>query len=133
MAASVPDTFVDLLRPETRAFAHLALVLKDGSPQVTPIWFDYDGSDFLFNTARGRVKDHVLHRHPAVAFDIPDPTNPYRYLQVKGAVVDETEDGARQHIEKLNQKYVGNQDYPVSPGEVRVVYKVRPEKISTMG
>lgn len=100
--ATVPDNFSDLLRPETRAFAYLALVLSDGSPHVTPIWFDYDGTHFIFNTVRGHVKDCVLRRRPRVAFDVADPANPYRYVQVRGPVVQDTEEGAVDQINALN-------------------------------
>ncbi len=86
MSTLIPDGFTDLVRPEKRAFAHLALVMRDGTPQVTPVWFDYDGTHFIFNTARGRVKDRIMHRHPAVAFAITDPQNPYRYMQVRGGL-----------------------------------------------
>lgn len=130
MTVTIPERLHDLLTRQKRAFAVLALVKKDGSPQVTPIWFDYDGRHFIFNTARGRVKDHILHRHPQVAFDIIDPNNPYRYIQVVGRVVAETEDGARAQIEDLNEKYHGDRNYPVHDGEVRVTYRVEPERVS---
>jgi PPOX class probable F420-dependent enzyme len=130
VAVSIPDRLKDLLKPETRAFAHLALVRGDGTPHVTPIWFDYDGQNFIFNTARGRVKDRIMHRHPVVSFAISDPADPYRYIQVTGPVVSETEEGAREQINKLHQKYRGNPNYPVRQGEVRVTYKVQPQHIS---
>src|SRR5881392_2738605 len=94
----IPERFADLLRPEKRAFAALGLVMRDGTPQVTPMWFDYDGTYFIFNTARGRVKDRIMHRRPAFAFAIQDPQNPYRYIQVRGTVVDESEEGAYEQI-----------------------------------
>jgi PPOX class probable F420-dependent enzyme len=119
----------DLLSRRTKAFASLALVLKDGTPQVTPVWFDWDGELFVINTARGRLKDKVLRRHPSVALTIVDPADPYRYLQVKGPVVSESEQGAYEHICSLQEKYRGNRDYPKRPGEVRVIYKIKPEKV----
>ncbi len=133
MAVCVPRDFEDLVGRDTRAFAHLALVMRDGTPHVTPIWFDFDGTYFYFNTARGRVKDRIMHRRPRVGFDIQDPSNAYRYLQVRGAVVSESEDGAEDCIRSLNQKYIGNRDYPLPPGEVRVTYTVLPDHISAMG
>ncbi len=128
MAITIPERLADLLTREKRAFANLALTLRDGTPQVSPIWFDWDGTHFIFNTARGRVKDKVMHRHPVVAFSITDPANPYRYLMVRGRVVDETEEGGYEEICDLNDKYHGNRDYPKRP-ETRVTYKVLPEKI----
>ncbi len=129
----IPEKFVDLISKEKRAYAYLALVTKDGAPQVTPVWFDYDGTYIVINTARGRVKDKILHRHPVVALAIADPANPYRYVQIRGGVVVETEEGAYEQICTLAEKYRGVREYPKNFGEVRVTYKILPEKISTMG
>jgi PPOX class probable F420-dependent enzyme len=129
MADKIPESFADLLTRETLAFANLALALKDGTPQVTPIWFDYEDGLIIINTARGRIKDKVLHRHPTVALSIWDPANPYRYLLIRGPVVDETEEGGYDRICDLNFKYHGSRDYPRVPGQVRVTYKVRPERV----
>jgi len=129
---SIPERFADLFSFDKKAFAFLALVMKDGTPQVTPVWFDYDGTHIIVNTARGRVKDKILHRHPDVALAIVDPDNPYRYAQIHGTVVDETEQGGYEMICRLNQKYHGNPNYPKRP-ETRVTYKILPEKIATMG
>jgi PPOX class probable F420-dependent enzyme len=129
MAVDIPERLADLITREKKAFAYLALVKSDGSPQVTPIWFDYDGVHFIFNTARGRVKDRIMHRHPAVAFVIADPGDPYRYIQVMGRVVDETEEGGFERICDLNLKYHGNRNYPLPAGQVRVTYKVLPERV----
>jgi PPOX class probable F420-dependent enzyme len=130
---AVPDKFNDLVSREKRAFAALGLVLKDGTPQVTPMWFDYDGTHFIFNTARGRVKDRIMRRKPQVAFSIQDPQNPYRYVQVRGRVVAETEDGAYDQICDLRQKYHGDRNYPKNEGEQRVTYRIAPERYTTMG
>lgn len=128
MATSIPVRFSDLLAREKVAFAYLALVLKDGTPHVTPVWFDWDGTHIVINTARGRVKDNVLRRHPVVALCISDPDDPYRYLQIRGRVVAETEEGAYEQICDLNAKYhEGDRNYPRRPGQVRVTYKVLPE------
>ena len=129
----IPERLNDLLSPEKKAFASLALTLADGSPQVTPIWFGWDGTYIILNTARGRVKDKILSRHPVVAFAISDPANPYRYVQFSGQVVEETETGAAQVIADLNEKYHGRREYRLKPGEVRVTYKVLPERVQTMG
>ncbi|HLH74425.1 MAG TPA: PPOX class F420-dependent oxidoreductase [Chloroflexota bacterium] len=130
MTVQIPESHADLLTREKKAFAHLALVTSKGEPQVTPMWFDYDGKYIIFNTARGRVKDRIMHRRPTVALAISDPANPYRYLQIRGPVVEEDEAGGWEQICSLNQKYHGHPNYPKRPGEVRVTYKVRPERIS---
>src|SRR5689334_24093486 len=99
--------------------------MKDGSPQVTPVWVDYDGTYVLFNSALGRVKDKNVRRDPRVAMAIQDPENPYRYLQLRGRVVEITQDGADAHINKLSETYLGQPQYPYrQAGEVRALYKV---------
>jgi PPOX class probable F420-dependent enzyme len=131
MATTVPDAFKDLF--QKKAFAHLATVMPDGSPQSTPVWFDVEGDLFRVNSARGRVKDRNMRRNPRVALSIIDPDNPYRYLEIRGRVVEVTEQGADAHIDALARRYIG-QDYPFrQPGEVRVTYKIRPERVGSMG
>jgi PPOX class probable F420-dependent enzyme len=132
MTTLIPNEYADLLGREKRSFADLALVLSDGTPQVTPVWFDWDGELITVNTARGRVKDKVL-RRPAVALLIADPSNPYRYIQIKGTVVFESEQGAYEQICDLQMKYRGDREYPKRPGEVRVIYKIKPEKVQVRG
>ena len=129
---AIPETFKDLL--QKKAFAMLATVNADGSPQVTPVWFDFDGTHVRFNTARGRLKDRNLGRSPKVAMAIVDPDNPYRYMQVRGRIAEVTEAGADAHIDALAKKYTGQDRYAHrQPGEVRVTYKVVPERVQTMG
>jgi len=130
--AGIPDTYKDLF--QKKAFAHLATVGADGNPQVTPVWVDFDGTHIRFNTARGRVKDKNLHRNPKVALSIQDPDNPYRYMQVRGRVAEITEQGADAHLDALAKKYINQDKYPWRrPDEVRVTYKILPEKIHTLG
>lgn len=129
---AIPEPFKDLL--QKKAFASLATVNPDGTPQVTPVWVDSDGAHLRFNTAKGRVKDKNLRRNPVVALAIVDPDNPYRYLQVRGRVTEIAEAGADAHIDALAKKYLGQDTYPFRrPGEVRVIYKIRPERVQTMG
>ncbi len=130
--AGIPDGYKDIL--QKKAFANLATVNPDGTPQVTPVWVDYDGAHIRFNTAKGRLKDKNLRRNPVVALSIQDPDNPYRYLQVRGRVADVTESGADAHIDSLAKKYLGQDKYPYRrPGEVRVIYRITPERVQTMG
>lgn len=132
MATTIPDNFKDLFKKQ--AFASLATLNADGSPQVTPVWVDYDGTNVLVNTARGRVKDRNLRRDPRVGVSIYDPENPYRYLGIQGRVVDMTESGADAHIDKMAMKYLNKEKYPFrTPGEVRVIVKIAPEKVHTNG
>ena len=131
MAANL-DKFRDLL--EAPNFATLATVMPDGSPQVTPVWYDYDGKHIIVNTAKGRVKDRNMRRNPNVALAILDPKNPYRYVEVRGKVTEVTETGADAHIDKQAKRYLNKDKYPFKqPGEVRVLFKIKPEKTSSMG
>lgn len=132
MSEVIPQKYVDLL--EKQAFGNLGTLMKDGSPQVTPVWVDYDGKFVCINSAKGRVKDKNIRRDPRVSVSIQDPANPYRYLEIRGKVVEITENGADDHINKLAKKYLGKDIYPFrQPGEVRVTYKIAPEKVSSMG
>ena len=130
--AEIPQAFRDLF--DKKSFAHVATVGADGAPQVTPVWIDQEGPYIRFNTARGRVKTQNLERTPKIALSVQDPENPYRYIQVRGRVVEVTEKGADAHIDALAKKYLGQDRYPYrQPGEVRVTVKVMPEKIQSMG
>ncbi len=130
MAVQIPEKSKDLLAWEKKAFVILALVRSDGTPHVTPVWFDWDGTHIVINTARGRVKDKLLRKHPAVAMVVLDPANPYRYLQIRGKVAEETEQGAYEMICRLNEKYQGKHEFSQPPGQVRVTYKISPESVS---
>lgn len=119
---------------DKKVFAHLATVGANGTPQVTPVWCDFDGTHLRINTARGRVKDKNLTANPRVALSILDPDNPYRYVQVQGRVTEMTEQGADQHIDALAKKYIGQDRYPYrQPGEVRVLVKIAAERVQGMG
>ena len=130
--AVIPEAHKDLF--QKKAFAHLATIGADGNPQVTPVWVDFDGTHIRFNTAKGRVKDKNLRRNPKVALAIQDPDNPYRYIQVRGRVAEITEQGADAHIDLLTKKYLNQDEYPFrQAGEVRVLFKILPEKVQTLG
>jgi PPOX class probable F420-dependent enzyme len=130
--AAIPEKFLDLL--QKKAFAQLATLMPDGSPHVAPVWCDYDGRNIVINTAKGRVKDVNMRRDPRVAIDILDPDNPYRHLSIRGRVVNMTEKGADEHIDKMAKKYIGQDRYPNrAPGEIRVICTIEPEHTHTMG
>ena len=132
MSQSIPDKYRDLFTK--RAFASLATLMPDGSPQVTPVWIDFEGELVLVNTARGRQKDKNMRRDPRVAMAIIDPENPYRYLEIRGRIAEITEEGADAHIDKMAKKYLGADKYPYrQPSETRVIFKIRPERVNTMG
>jgi PPOX class probable F420-dependent enzyme len=128
-----PQAYLDLLEHK-KAFANLATTMPDGTPQVTPVWFDYQDSKLRVNTARGRVKERNMRVGSHVALAIMDPENPYRYVQVRGIVTRRTEDGADVHIDSLARKYLGQDKYPFrQPGEQRVIYEISPKSFSGNG
>lgn len=132
MATSIPENYMDLFNK--RAFGVLTTLMPDGSPQTQPVWVDFENGRVLVNSALGRQKDKNLRRDPRVAITLMDPDNPYRYLEVRGKVAEITQDGADQHIDKMAKKYLGQDKYPGrQPGEQRVLYKIEPQKIHTMG
>ena len=130
--AAIPDKFLDLLQ-QKKAIAHLATLMPDGSPQVTPVWFDYTNGKLRVNSARGRVKTRNMTQGAHVALEISDPDNPYRYIQIRGHVAQATENGAAAHIDSLAKKYLGKDKYPFAqPGEVRVMFEIEPEHVQAM-
>ena len=131
--AVIPDAYLDLLT-QKKSFAELATVMPDGSPQVTPVWFDYTGGLVRVNTAKGRVKQRNMKEGSAVALAIMDPDNPYRYIQVRGQVSRVTEEGASAHIDSLAKKYLGQEKYPYArPGEIRIIFEIEPTSAHAMG
>jgi len=124
MSSDIPQNYRDLF--DKKAFAHLATLMPDGRPQVTPVWFEYDGRNLVVNTKIGRQKDLNMQRDKHVSLSIQDPDNPYRYLEVRGEIVERTEKGAEEHIDHLSHKYMGV-DYPFrKAGEKRVIFKIKP-------
>ena len=131
--AEIPPTFLDIMT-EKKALAHVATVQPDGSPQVTPVWFDYTGGMVRINTATNRVKARNLSEGSKVAMSIVDPDNDYRYIQTRGTVSKETTDGAVAHIDSLAKKYMGKDVYPFhNEKEERVIYEITPTATQTMG
>jgi PPOX class probable F420-dependent enzyme len=132
MSGVIPEKYEDLF--QKKAFGNLATINADGTPQVTPVWVDYDGKYVIVNSARGRRKDKNMKMNSAVAVSIMDPDNPYRYLEIRGTVASITEDGADEHIDKMAKKYIGVDKYPNRrQGEVRVLYKIEPAHTTSMG
>ena len=126
----IPEAYRDLVADETRAFAFLSTILEDGTPQVTPVWFNTADEYSLINSAQGRVKDRNMRSRPQVAMVLMDLSNPYRYLQIRGRVVDITTDGAADHFDALSVKYTGKpRTRAADPNEVRVTYKIYPDRV----
>jgi PPOX class probable F420-dependent enzyme len=118
---------------KNRNFAFIATINKDGSPQVTPTWVDIDEENgtIIINTAIGRVKQKNVSRDPRVSISLVDEyDNPYSMVTVKGKVIEQTINGADEHIDKLARKYLNSNRYPGhSPNIKRIILIIKPEKI----
>src|ERR1051325_8810816 len=111
---------------------HVATLMPDGAPQITPTWVDVDETSnvILINTAKGRVKQKNLARDPRVAVAVIDRNNPYNVATVRGRVLEQTTEGADAHIDRMAKKYLGADKYPLrNPNEERILLKIKPEKI----
>ena len=113
-------------------FAFLGTIMKDGRPQVSPIWIDIDDNNniILFNTAQGRIKHKNISRDPRVSLSLVDTNNPYSMVTIQGTIIEQTTIGADEHIDKLAKKYLNIDRYPShSPSITRVICKIKPEKM----
>jgi PPOX class probable F420-dependent enzyme len=126
--AEIPTEYRDLF--EKRSFAFVATLLPDGAPHVTPTWVDFDGEHVLVNTVRDNRKDKNVRTDPRLTLAIADPENPYRYLSIRGEVIERREDGAREHLDRLAERYTGEANYPGPSGQQRVILVIRADKVS---
>jgi PPOX class probable F420-dependent enzyme len=116
-------------------FGFLGTLNKDGSPQVTPTWIDIEENEegeetILINTAKDRIKQKNVSRDPRVSISIVDEDNPYSMITIKGRVIEQTTEGADEHIDKLAKRYLNAERYPAhSPNVKRIILKINPEKI----
>ncbi len=132
MTADTFEKYADIL--SRKAFAQLATLMPDGSPQVSPVWVDHRDGKVIVNSAEGRVKDRNVRRDARVAVSVQDPDNPYRAVMIRGRVTEITTEGAEAHIDAMAKKYMGLDAYPYrAEGEVRVLYVIEPERVSGFG
>ncbi len=131
ISRELTDSAIGLFKGKN--FAFIASLMSDGSPQITPVWIDYDGKFFLVNTAEGRTKQKNFKRDSRVALSVVDQANPYNTVSVRGRVVEQTANGADEHADRLAKKYLGVDKYPFkAPGEKRIILKIKPDKIFHM-
>jgi PPOX class probable F420-dependent enzyme len=131
MSVQLTDAQRKLL--DEKNFAHVALVDENGAPQVTPVWIEFDGTHVLFNTEEKRAKTKHMRKNPRVAISVQNAENPYHYIEIRGTVVEITTQGADEMIDRLAKKYLDKDKYPFNqPGDVRLVVKVKPEKVLGM-
>ncbi|MFC4246786.1 PPOX class F420-dependent oxidoreductase [Natribaculum luteum] len=130
----IPPEHRDLF--DRKTFAQFATVMPDGTPHVTPVWVDVDDDGYvLVNTVRNRRKEKNVRRESKVGLSIPDPDDPYRYLSIRGEVVEVTTDGAVEHIDDLARRYMDVEEYPNhdAEDEDRVIVRIRPDRIVASG
>jgi PPOX class probable F420-dependent enzyme len=133
MPVPIPDAFRDLL--DDPVVVALVTVMQDGQPQATPVWVDYDGTYVRINTARGRQKDKNMSKNSKVTILAIDPKNTQRWMEIRGRIAEETEDGALEHINALSNKYDGEPDFYANNPErrgkqQRVTYKIEPLRVN---
>jgi PPOX class probable F420-dependent enzyme len=129
----IPEDRLDLL--EGAVVVALSTLMPDNQPQTTPVWCSFDGTHIWVNTAKGRQKDLNMRERKQVTVMAMDPTNPYRYLEVRGVVDEITEDGALNHINALAKQYFRRDDfYQTMPDlrdrETRVIFKIKPVHVT---
>jgi PPOX class probable F420-dependent enzyme len=115
---------------EGKNFAFVATLMKDGWPQITPTWVDLEDGRILVNTAEGRLKQKNISRDDRIAISVADQSNPYHMVTIRGRVVEQTKEGADEHIDKFAKKYLNVDKYPLrSPDEKRIILKIKPERV----
>ena len=131
MAAQLSDAALKLIKDKN--FAFIGTLMSDGSPQVTPVWVEYDGQHIILNSEVKRAKVRNLKRDPRISISIANMQNPYEYVEIRGKVVDMTTQGASEGIDMLAKKYLGQDKYPYNKeGDERIIIKVAPEKVVGM-
>jgi PPOX class probable F420-dependent enzyme len=119
---------------EAKNFCHVATIGPDGTPDVAVVWVDVNGEDVLLNSAEGRTWPDNLRRDPRAKLTVVNSDDPYEYVSIDGRVVEMTHEGADEHIDKLSQKYFGQEEYQGrTPDEVRLLIRVKPETVSIRG
>jgi len=124
---TIPDDLVDLIqRP---LYGSLATVRPDGSPQVNPMWFDFDGTDLRFTHTTKRAKFRNLQHNPGMSFTIFDPDRPIHYVELRGSLRAAEPDPGGDYYVHLGQRY-GNPDQQPPPDKAdRVVLVMRIDKV----
>jgi hypothetical protein len=128
----IPEEFRDLL--DTTALIHVATIGPNGEPQSNPVWFDWDGQYMRFSQTKTRQKYRNLQRDPRIAVSLVDPTNPYRYLEIRGRVVRIDDDPDNVFIDSMAKKYLNMDTYPYhQPGDERIIIVIEPQHTTFMG
>ncbi len=130
----IPDSHADLLDWDTKAFAHVATMGPEGEPQSSPVWFDWDGTHIKFSLTTGRQKYRNLQGDKRIAMSIIDPSDAYRYLEIRGELEEVEPDPEIDFISRMAKKYIDKDRYPWHrEGDERMIMKIAPGKTSSMG
>jgi PPOX class probable F420-dependent enzyme len=128
MADSIDGRVAELL--EGKNFVQVATIRKDGTPHLTPVWADHEDGMVVLNTSEGRAWPTQLRRDPRVTLNVVNHENPYEFAEIRGRLVEDTHEGADEHIDKLAKKYMGVDEYPGRfPGEQRIIFRIKPEHV----
>ena len=124
----IDDKVLKLFSAKNLVF--IATIMKDGSPQLSPVWANFDSGFILVNTAEGRIKHKNILRDPRVAVSVTSNDNPLDMTTIRGTVVEIISDLEYHHADKLTQQYMGRQHYPFKrDGEKRIILKIKPGKV----
>jgi len=127
-AIKLEQKAIDLLKGKNLVF--IATLMKDGSPQLSPVWADYEDGFVMVNTAEGRIKHKNVLNDTRVAVSVVANENPLDMTTIRGKVVEILPDYDYVHINKLTKKYMGIENYPLRrEGEKRIVFKIKPDKV----
>ena len=128
MAESIEGRVAELI--EAKNFVQVGTIRKDGTPHLTPVWVDHEGDTIVLNSAEGRAWPSNLRRDPRVTLNVVNSENPYEYVEIRGRLVEDTQEGADEHINKMAMKYLGEEEYPFrQPGEQRIILRIEPERV----
>ena len=118
---------------EGKNLVFIATLMKDGSPQLSPVWANYENDHILINTAEGRIKHKNILQDPRIAVSVVNSSNPLDMTTIRGTVVEIIPDYEYEHINRLTKKYLDQDNYPFRiPGEKRIILKIKPERVFVM-
>ena len=124
----IDDKVIKLFSEKNLVF--IATIMKDGSPQLSPVWANYEDEFILVNTAEGRIKHKNILRDPRVAVSVVSNDNPLDMTTIRGTVVEIISDSEYYHADKLTEQYMGCKHYPFKrDNEKRIILKIKPHKV----
>ena len=115
---------------QTKNLVFIATIMKDGSPQLSPVWANYESGYILVNTAEGRIKHKNIIQDPRVAVSVVANDNPLDMTTIRGKVIEIISDYDYKHADQLTLQYMGRDHYPFKrKDEKRIILKIKPERV----